>query len=212
MRTQTRSTYIAVAIALLAHTALAGPPMICHPLEIGSEKSLPWGTGIDWDLKIVSYDTRRLTQQTLELLTPNTPVIVRMETLRRAVIYSGQKPELMLDLASRLIERSNKSHAEPLAAFDVGYFIETAHQYSKNDPLKGMDGYSLARKSVATATDPAAVEFGLSLMRASVSWPNDHYRNAVLGAKEGSLLATNLVRNAGAQSLSGLRNTVLAKR
>ena len=186
--------------------------MICHPLEIGSEKSLPWGTGSDWDLKIVSYDTSRLTQQTLELLTPNTPVIVRMETLRRAVIYSGQKPELTLDLAGRLIERSNKLNSEPLAAFDAGYFIEAAHQYFKNDPLKGMDGCSLAQKERRHSNGSGGSRVRALVDGCNVRWPNDHYRNAVLGAKEGSLLATNLVRNAGAPSLSGLRNTVLAKR
>jgi hypothetical protein len=49
-------------------------------------------------------------------------------------------------------------------------------------------------------------------MQAMKSWPNDHYRNAVLGAKEGSLLADTLLRNANATSLSSLRNTVLARR
>jgi len=200
---------------LLAQITLAGPPMICHEFEIGGEKSLPWNTGTDWDLQVSSYDTTRLIQDTLALLTPNTPVIARMETLRRAVIYSGKKREIALDLASRLKQRADKPQADPLAAFDAGYFIEAMHQYGPilgADPLKGMDGYSIARKSVGQAKDVAAVEYGLALMQATKSWPNDHYRNAVLGAMEGSLLAKNLLRTANAASLSSLRNTVLARR
>ena len=186
--------------------------MTCHLFHIGNERSLPWDTGAGWDSKLASYDTSRLVEQTLELLTPNTPVIVRMETLRRAVIYASGKPELTLEMASRLVERSKQTKVDPLAAFDAGYFIEAVHQSSKNDPLKGMDGYSIARTSIATTKDVAAVEFGLSLMRVDQGWPNDHYRNAVRGASEGSLLAVNLVKYSGANSLSDLRHTVLAKR
>jgi hypothetical protein len=193
MRTQIQFTTIA-AFLVLVHAAFAGMPMTCHPFDIGNEKSLPWGTGNGWDSKLASYDTSRLVEQTLGLLNSNTPVIVRMETLRRAAIYAGQKPELTLDIASRLMERSKQTNADPLAAFDAGYFIETVHQYSKDDPLKGMDGYSLARTSLTTAKDVSSVEFGLSLMRADQGWPNDHLRNAVRGASEGSLLAVNLVK------------------
>jgi hypothetical protein len=209
-----RTTTFAAAITLFANMATAGLPLTCHPFDIGNEKSLPWGSGEGWETKAASYDTGRLVGDTLALLTPDTPVIVRMETLRRAAMYSGQKSDLVHDLSSRLMERANKPHPDALAAFDAGYFIETVHQYNweRPDPLKGMDGYSLARKSVAMAKDVAAVEYGLALMQAMKSWPNDHYRNAVLGAKEGSLLADTLLRNANATSLSSLRNTVLARR
>jgi hypothetical protein len=180
--------------------------MTCQEFEIGNEKSLPWASG---NRTVASYDTSHLTADTLALLTPNTPVIVRMETLRRAVFYSGQKSDLALDLAGRLMERANIPNPEPLAAFDAGYFIETMHQYAHDqpDPLKGRDGYALAKKSLPSARDVAAVEYGLALMRALSNWPNNHYRNAVRDAKEGSLLAINLLRNANASSLDSLRNT-----
>jgi hypothetical protein len=187
------ATMIAAAIALFANSAIAGLPMTCQQFEIGNAPSLPWGSG---NRTVDSYDISHLATDTLALLTPDTPVIVRMETLRRSVFYSGEKAGIARQLSDLLVERANKPGADPLAAFDAGYFIETMHQYAhdKSDPLKGMDGYALAKKSLSSARDVAAVEYGLALMQAMKSWPNDHYRNAVRGAKEGSLLAINLAR------------------
>ena len=118
--------------------------MICHGLAIGNEKSLPWTSGNDWDAKDASYDTNRLVGDTLALLTRDTPVIVRMETLRRAVIYAATKEPLTQDLAHRLIERSEQANADPLAAFDAGYFIEAVHQYRETRSLE-RDGWLFAR-------------------------------------------------------------------
>src|SRR5262249_18555306 len=67
--------------------ALAGPPLICHPYDIGDAKSLPWN-GSEWRDVKPDYELNRLVEDTLALLTPETPVIVRMETLRRATIYA----------------------------------------------------------------------------------------------------------------------------
>ena len=177
--------------AFLATAAFAGPPMICHEVNIGSQKSLPWGVSNDWDNKLPSYDRARLITDTLELLKPEAEVLVRMETLRRAAIYAGATP-----VASQLAD-ALRNRTGPLASFDAGYFIEAVHQLAsinKSDPLTGIDGYSLAKKSLATATDTAAVEYGLSLMQAHTNWPNEHFRKAKAGAKQGSLLAINMRR------------------
>jgi hypothetical protein len=72
----------------LVRPAPAGPVLICKNYEIGAAKSLPWG-GSDWRSVKPDYDINRLVEDTLALLTPDTPVIVRMETLRRAVIYAA---------------------------------------------------------------------------------------------------------------------------
>lgn len=209
-----KTYFFATTLTLFAAAALAGPPMICHPIEIGGAKSLPWGAGPHWDAKLPGYDTARLVSNTLDLLAEHVPVVVRMETLRRAAIYAGTKPELAKELAGQLVERTKRSQPGPLAYFDAGYFIEATHQYSgsgKPDPLAGIDGYSLAKKSLA-ARDVAAVEWGLGLIRSHSSWPNDHYRNAVVGAQEGSLLAANLLRFAEKKTLADLRANVLARR
>src|SRR5882724_9355298 len=40
---------IAGALLLIAAPALAGPPLICHAIDIGAEQSLPW-TSTGWNL------------------------------------------------------------------------------------------------------------------------------------------------------------------
>src|SRR5256885_6871456 len=67
--------------------ALAGPPLVCHPFEIGNARSLPW-SGAQWRDVDKNYDISRLVEDTLRVLTPETPVLVRMETLRRATVYA----------------------------------------------------------------------------------------------------------------------------
>jgi hypothetical protein len=80
------------AILCLATAAQAGPPLICHTIEIGEAKSLPWG-GHNWNLSGgETYDTKNLVGDTLEILAPGTPVLVRMETLRRATLYARKDP------------------------------------------------------------------------------------------------------------------------
>ena len=183
-----------IALGLLCGVAaVAGPPMICHPLEIGKEPSLPWSASSrDWDARDASYDRTRLISDTLALLKADTPVIARMETLRRAAIYADSRA-LAVELADRLAARVEEAAASGLAAFDAGYFIEATHQLAsirKADPLAGRDGYALAKQSLATTKDVAAVEYGLSLMLGK--FPNDHFVKAKSGAKQGSLLALNV--------------------
>jgi len=84
-------------LAILCFAALgtmfvaeAGPPLICHPFHIGGAKSLPWGTGNDWDNPNSSYNTRNLATDTLAILDSAPSVLVRMETLRRASLYGAR--------------------------------------------------------------------------------------------------------------------------
>ena len=90
-----RNLLLSISITLTAllfllavqQAALAGPPLVCHPFEIGNARSLPW-SGSQWRSVDKSYDANRLVEDTRVLLTPQTPVLVRMETLRRATIYA----------------------------------------------------------------------------------------------------------------------------
>jgi hypothetical protein len=182
-----------IALGLLCGAAFAGPPTVCHPLEIGREVSLPWAaSGQNWDGRDARYDRARLVSDTLALLKADTPVIVRMETLRRAAIYA-ESPALAVELSDKLVARTKAAGADPLAAFDAGYFHEVTHQLApirKTDPLAGREGYALAKQSLSRTKEPAAVEYGLSLMMPR--FPNDHFAKAKQGAKEGSLLAANV--------------------
>src|SRR5215468_11820370 len=138
------STLIVLGLTLtLIRPALAGPVLICKSYEIGAAKSLPWG-GSDWRTVKPDYDIDRLVDDTLALLTPETPVIARMETLRRAVIYSvwarvdrevnyaKRNDYAAQELFSRLVGNSKQSafqsaskKPDPLKMFDAGFFVES---------------------------------------------------------------------------------------
>ena len=127
-----------VLIVLSIHQqAQAGPPLICHPFDIGNARSLPW-SGSQWREVKRDYPLNRLVEDTLALLNQDTPVIVRMETLRRAAMYSSwaiydkevgyQTTDLKVAqaLMARLQERVEATQRkDALALFDAGYFIET---------------------------------------------------------------------------------------
>src|SRR5688500_4770321 len=74
-------------VPLISARVHAGTPLICHPYIIGAASSLPGSDG-DWKGVNPSYDRTHLVRDTLALLNADTPIIVRMETLRRAAIYA----------------------------------------------------------------------------------------------------------------------------
>src|SRR5256885_7153026 len=126
---------IALIAALLCFAAVAraGPPLICHAIEIGNAKSLPW-TSHNWNLSGgETYDTKNLVRDTLDILGPNIPVLVRMETLRRATLYAGKDPvaakELLAKLHARATAAESSGHPDALAWFDVGYLAEAYKQW-----------------------------------------------------------------------------------
>jgi len=158
----------AAALLALARPALAGPPLICFPFEIGKAASLPIGGG-GWDAVDPQYDTSHLVDNTLALLTPGTPIIVRMETIRRATLYAAKSPAQATALLDRLQQRASVPDANaPLAVFDFGYLVETYRQatYLFGKPMKAVqtiDGFSLVQKAAAMTADPG-VDFALAVM------------------------------------------------
>src|SRR5213596_2620243 len=196
---------------LLAAVAQAGPPLICHTIEIGQAKSLPWN-GHNWNLSGgESYDTKNLVRDTLEILVPDTPILVRMETLRRATLYARKDPvaakELLARLHARATSAESSGHPEALAWFDVGYLAETYKQWIGQNlphmtdgmrmdanPAAGVDGYALVKKALALRGDDAQMEFAAALI--TLSGPREehaqHAQKAIVGAKTDALLAQNL--------------------
>ena len=110
MNSHSRLAISTVAVLLGFTTfAHAGPPLICHPIEIGQAKSLPW---IEFNHKgSTDYDLKNLSRDTLAILDSNTPVLVHMETLRRATIYARQDPKVAKELVTRLQARAANSDA-----------------------------------------------------------------------------------------------------
>ena len=146
------------AIVLTARPALAGPPLLCFPFEIGAAKSLPIGTD-NWKATDPKYNADHLVDDTLALLTPETPVLVRMETLRRATIYAATRPAIATALLTALQARASVPDAHaPLAVFDFGYLVETYRegQFMFNPPIAAIDridGYQLVLKAQAMQRD-----------------------------------------------------------
>jgi hypothetical protein len=112
----------------MATAGLAGPPLVCHRIDIGSAESLPWRNVDGWDGADVKYDTSRLVDDTLRILSPTAPGNVRMETLRRAAIYAARNGELAPRLSARLVERIQSNAKDGWAHFDAGYFVEAVRQ------------------------------------------------------------------------------------
>ncbi len=212
-----RFAIVLVAAALcFANVAQAGPPLICHTIEIGQAKSLPW-ISHDWNLSGgENYDTKNLVADTLDILAPETPVLVRMETLRRATLYARKDPlaakELLARLHARATSAESSGHPDALAWFDVGYLAETYKQWIGQklphmtdgmrldpNPAAGVDGYALVKKALAVRArsqngeDPQ-IEFAAALI--TLSGPQEEHRQhtlkAIAGAKTDPLLAQNL--------------------
>jgi hypothetical protein len=183
---------------------------------------LPW-ISHNWNL-IGSeiYDTKNLVQDTLDILGPNAPVLVRMETLRRATLYARKDPvaakELLAKLHARATAAESSGHPDALAWFDVGYLAEAYKQWigqswmrvskDEQNPAAGVDGYAFVKKALALRglsqdRNDAQMEFAAALI--TLSGPRDahreHVQKAVAGAKSDPLLAQNLAsRFTGPQS------------
>src|SRR5436309_10502614 len=113
---------------VLVTTALAGPPLICHRFDIGDARSLPW-TSNTWNLQgNENYDIKNLVHDTLAILDSNAPVLVRMETLRRATLYAHNDPQAAKELLTKLHARTAAREAGALAWFDAGYLTATYNQ------------------------------------------------------------------------------------
>lgn len=207
---------LAAAMLVFANVAQAGPPLVCHAFEIGNAKSLPLA-GHGWNLSgSENYDSKNLAADTLEMLQPDTPVLVRMETLRRATLYARQDPlaakELLAKLYARANSAENAGHPDALAWFDAGYLVETYKQWIGQNlphmtdgmrldanPASGVDGYAWVKKAIALRAaalhgDDAQMEFAAALI--TLSGPREehalHAQKAIAGAKADALLAQNL--------------------
>ena len=207
MRTSRRISGFAL-VALLAATtpALAGPPLLCHPFDIGNARSLPWdGTNAWWHGK-PDYDLKNLVADTEALLTPSTPVIVRMETLRRAALYASLDSTVAANLLSSLTSRANA--ASITALFDAGYLTETYKQIAmlrgerefaaRAGTIAGVlgkaDGLAMLNKAITMRPDDPSLQFAAALVAATADRAayRAHADKARKGAAQDALLAKNI--------------------
>jgi hypothetical protein len=202
MRSRITIALAVCALALAPSAAQAGPPLLCFPMSIGDAASLPWGA-IGWKSPLASYDRTRLADDTVALLASQPRALVRMETLRRAVIYAAENEAAATKLFGALRARAAKNGskaADPGALFDLGYAVEafrqTKHALSPGrlvDPPE--DGYALIRQAIAARGPDPEMEYAAALVtidRRFTSVSNDHLRAAAAGAKKNADLARTI--------------------
>jgi hypothetical protein len=204
---------VLVAALAIATPALAGPPLLCHPFDIGSAKSLPWVGEKSWDEGQPGYRLDHLVADTEALLTPSTPVIVRMETLRRAALYASTDATVASQLIKRFITRAEASEVagrpDALAYLDAAYLAgafneitmmgrsrEWEERSANAGKVKGsLDAYGLITKSVALRPGDPAIQFAAALISSDghrSEYPA-HAAKARAGVTSDALLAANIV-------------------
>jgi hypothetical protein len=209
-------------LVYLGQEALAGPPLLCHPIEIEGARSLPWGGGKSWQSMDTSYDKARLADDTVALLDGGLPVLARMETLRRATVYAMKDHKIAEALHARLRERAGRAKGESaaLALFDLGYieevFKQTKHVSKWRESLTSFDGYSSVVRAIAMRGGDAEMEFAAALISIHPhrSALEEHLRKAVKGAVPGSLLARNIIShfNDRGKTIAELQSALRAKK
>jgi len=183
-------------LALVAGPAPAGPPTICWLVEIGEAESLPWGDG-DFE-RSKKYRLKQLVPDTLRLLKPTAPVLVRMETLRRAAIYCERERKvadrLMRALMLRVLRAEAMDQPDPFAWFDAGYAAGCFRQLQMADDI---DGYAWVKKSMRLRGDDPVMHHACALLTLMELSPHHeefkgHFTKAAAGAMTDPLLAANV--------------------
>ena len=193
--------------------APVGTPLLCREFAIGDARSLPWDHGRACR---PDYDRSRLVADVEEILKTERDLIVRLETLRRAALYTRGDRALAWQLLGRIglgvLEQSAISSKESTAWFDVGYLAAALEQMGTDlgfraGVAENQEGYAymlkaLERARAEGADQVATIEFVAALlvhpaMRRSptaedVARYEKHLDAARAGATSGSLLARNL--------------------
>lgn len=208
-----RQYVLAAALFLaVARPAVAGPPLLCHPFDIGTAASLPWSGSASWFDGKADYNPANLVADTEALLTPSTPVIVRMETLRRASIYASRDAKIASALLERLTAKAQASKAagrpDALALLDAAYATEALRQVTMIGGIQGFkdqvngikdvignaDGWQYIKASLAAEPNDPALEFAAALIATDKDRAayRGHAQRARAGAAKDALLARNL--------------------
>ena len=198
----------AFAVTLIfAVPAVAGPPLLCHPFDIGAAASLPWDGSRGWSHGRSDYSLGNLVQDTERLVRPETPVLVRMETLRRAAIYASRDAAVTSALLDALGSQARAAR-DPLAPLDVAYALEALRQITMFGPdsefggrvagvkqvLGGRNAAPLVEAATRARPSDPAVSFAaaLILMGLDKDASRVHAARARAGAAQDALLENNL--------------------
>jgi hypothetical protein len=212
------SAVLMAIVCTCATRVFAGPPLICHPIEIGKSPTLPW-VDLNYQKADSSYNLQNLAKDTLAVLDAKPAVLVRMETLRRATLYARQDPQVAKELLTRLRARATEAPANAagaLAWFDFGYLTEAYKQWlGKNEPnpATGVDGYGWVKRAIEQRGSDPEMEFAAALITfgAPAAEHRNHIQKALAGASTDALLAQNLASRFGGETMSGILTAQAAK-
>ncbi len=191
---------------------ILGAPMICHEFDIGGARSLPWEKGE------VKYDRTRLASDVAEILKTETDLVVRMETLRRAVFYTKRDKNLAWELvgerALALLDRTAVGSKESTAWFDIAYLVACFRQAGVDIDYRAgvadrIEGYGYFKTALERAREEkneqiGTIEFAAALAAHPAMFSNGgdeavqeryrkHLEAARRGAQPGSRLENNLL-------------------
>jgi hypothetical protein len=148
---------------------------------------------------------------TQALLTPATPVVVRMETLRRAALYASRDRQVAEQLLTALTARARASESagrvDALAFLDAAYLTGAYRQigmlgqmaeFRDRAPIMrtlvaNVDPYTLIKKSVTASPNDPAVEFAAALIASDSN--RDAYRAHAQKARDGAHRDALVARN-----------------
>ena len=183
-------------------STFAGPPAICHAIDIGNAKSIPWGNGA-FD-KNSGYSKSDVIDDTIEVLNYSSSALVHMETLRRATLYfdrrsTEQATKLLAKLMARALDSETKQKGNALAWFDAGYLAQCYDQSRIDTGVicgkdKGVIGYGWIKKAISINENDAELQFGAAIVTVLTGNKehDEHVARIRKLAREDSLVMKNL--------------------
>ena len=193
-----RHLTLALAVAALpfvlpASVVDAGPPCVCWPIQVG-DAAVP-------DFERRTKDPDEVVTTVLATLTDETPVLARMETLRRASLALQAKSRYADRILSRLMARvldaeTGKARFPALAWFDAGYAVACFRQADAVDDLHGYPWIARAIQRADTKAHVGPMHYAAAL---AVLMPHPahhrfghHLAQMEKAADDDPLLASNL--------------------
>ena len=178
-------------------------PLVMWPIIIDNASSLPWANPGAWDGIDANYSTTSLAEDTVTFLADQPSALVRMETLRRALVYGRKEPaasyRLLAALKTRMETAERTGTIDPLACFDYGYFVEAFKQARWLDRTLVDDVNTfdyVVNSGIRIFGDDLEMLYGAGLMCLEPPgvYPYVRYhKTAVREAEDGSLVARNFV-------------------